>query len=284
MEGAVFIGFRGFKGGVAGYAHSRKIKFPAPPSVCSFTHFPHCAWRDPSSDGQVPCFGAENVARLGSGPLVLPRDALRWRTSSSAQPAWTRFQAGPQSSESFSALGIEERFCGLWYRIGSSRVVLCRPPNRNKADLDSLIQGARDPAQHCQGVALVIGVLKPADDRRRRANESGKLSLGEARRGPQFVDLAGDLLVRARLLKVLQPGRLACIEPAMKDLHCVDGGFRSLSHVKPPGMCAWADLPQTASCAPERDRSPSAGPPVLSQVRARLRLRSPRGRSTVSGD
>ena len=39
MEGAVFIGFRGFKGGVAGYAHSRKIKFPAPPSVCSFTRF-----------------------------------------------------------------------------------------------------------------------------------------------------------------------------------------------------------------------------------------------------
>src|ERR1019366_8748031 len=37
MEGAVFIGFRGFKGGVAGDAHSRKIKFPAPPSVCSFT-------------------------------------------------------------------------------------------------------------------------------------------------------------------------------------------------------------------------------------------------------
>jgi hypothetical protein len=64
-----------------------------------------CAWRDPSSDGQVPCFGAENVARLGSGPLVLPRDALRWRTSSSAQPAWTRFQAGPQRATAIQETG-----------------------------------------------------------------------------------------------------------------------------------------------------------------------------------
>jgi Dehydratase family len=64
-----------------------------------------CAWRDPSSDGQVPCFGAENVARLGSGPLVLPRDALRWRTSSSAQPEWTRFQAGPQRATAIQETG-----------------------------------------------------------------------------------------------------------------------------------------------------------------------------------
>src|ERR1035438_828544 len=146
------------------------------------------------------------------------------------------------------------------------------------------MQGACDPAQHCQGVAFVIGVLKAADDRCRGANEPGKLSLGETRGSPQIVDLAGDLLVRSRLLKVLQPGRFACIEPAVKDLHCVDGGFRSLSHVKPPGKCAWADSPQTASCALRRDRSPSAGLPALSQDRARPPLRSPRGRSTGSGD
>jgi len=57
------------------------------------------------------------------------------------------------------------------------------------------------------------------------------------------VDLAGDLLVRSRLLKVLQPGRLACIEPTIKDLQCVDGGFRSLSHVKPPGETTAATAP-----------------------------------------
>ena len=31
-------------------------------------------------------------------------------------------------------------------------------------DLDSLIQRARYPPQHCQGVAFVIGVLKAADE------------------------------------------------------------------------------------------------------------------------
>src|SRR5260370_35232273 len=99
---------------------------------------------------------------------------------------------------------------------------LCRPPNRNKADLDSLIQGACDPAQHRQGVAFVIAVLKTADDRCCRINELGELSLGKARSSPQIADLAGDLLVRPRLLKVLQPGRLTCIEPAVKDLHVVE--------------------------------------------------------------
>jgi hypothetical protein len=86
---------------------------------------------------------------------------------------------------------------------------LCRAPNRNKADLDSLVQGARDPAQQWQGVAFVIGVLKATDDRRRGTNESGQLGLGQARRGPQIVDLARDLFVRSRFLKVLQPGGLS---------------------------------------------------------------------------
>lgn len=67
----------------------------------------------------------------------------------------------------------------------------CRPPNRNKADLDSLIQCARDPAQHCQEVALVIGILKAADDRRGGIDEPGKLRLCEAGRRPETMDLAG---------------------------------------------------------------------------------------------
>ncbi len=128
---------------------------------------------------------------------------------------------------------------------GGSTAVLCGPPDRNKADLDSLMQGARDPAQYSQGVAFIVGILKAADDRRCGANEPGKLSLSEARGGPQFVDLAGDLIVRSRLLEIPQPGRLACIESAVKDLNCVDGGFRLPGHVKSPGKCAWPDSLQT---------------------------------------
>src|SRR5260370_33607198 len=89
---------------------------------------------------------------------------------------------------------------------------LCRPPNRNKADLDSLIQGARDPAQHRQGVAFVIAVLKAADDRCCGINDLGELSLGKARRGPQIADLAGDVLVCVPLRTGVQPGALVLIE------------------------------------------------------------------------
>src|SRR5271166_4601402 len=56
---------------------------------------------------------------------------------------------------------------------------LCRTPDRHKTDLDPLIQRTRYPAQHRQGVALVLGVLKAADDRCGGAYELGKLSLGE---------------------------------------------------------------------------------------------------------
>ena len=52
MEGAVFIGFRGFKDGVAGYAHSRKIKFPAPPFGVLF-HALSMGTQRPANDAET---------------------------------------------------------------------------------------------------------------------------------------------------------------------------------------------------------------------------------------
>ena len=87
--------------------------------------------------------------------------------------------------------------------------MLCRTPNRNEADLDALVQGAGDSAQHCQRVAFIVGVFKAADDRRCGADQSGKLGLGQAGGGPYLEDLARNFLVRSRLFKVLQAGRVA---------------------------------------------------------------------------
>src|SRR5260370_132830 len=112
--------------------------------------------------------------------------------------------------------------------------MLRRAPDGNESDLDSLIQRCADPAQHCQRVPFVIRVLKTADDRRRCADEFGKLSLGKARGRSQFADFAGDLLVRPRLFQVLQPAWLAFVEPTVKDFHCVASWFRHLRHVTPP--------------------------------------------------
>ena len=108
---------------------------------------------------------------------------------------------------------------------------LRRPPDRYKTDLDPLIQRACDPAQHRQGVALVIGILKAADDRCGGAYELGELSLGEGRRCPQFVDFAGDLFVRARLFQVLHPGWFAFVGSAVKDLHRIASRFQRLCFV-----------------------------------------------------
>ena len=85
---------------------------------------------------------------------------------------------------------------------------LCRPANGNESDLDSLIQRGCNLAHRCQRMTFVIGVLETADYRRGRADQPGELSLREARRRPQLVDLAGDRLVGSRLFEAFQPGGL----------------------------------------------------------------------------
>src|SRR5450759_2986503 len=87
-----------------------------------------------------------------------------------------------------------------------------RSPDWDEPDLDALIQRGSDPAEHRQRVPFVIRVFEAADDRRRGPDEFGKLSLGEARRHPQLVDLAGDLLMRSRLFQVPQPAWFVFVE------------------------------------------------------------------------
>src|SRR5437879_7938078 len=89
---------------------------------------------------------------------------------------------------------------------------LCRAPHRDEPYLDSLIQRATDPSRHCQGMAFVIRVFKPADDRCSGTDELGKLRLSEACRRAQCVDFAGDLFMRPCLFKILQPTRHACVD------------------------------------------------------------------------
>ena len=100
-------------------------------------------------------------------------------------------------------------------------VLLCRAPHRDEPYLDSLIQCAADPSQHCQGMAFVIRVFKAADDRCRGTDELGKLRLSVACRCAQCADFAGDLFVRPRLFKLLQPTWPACVEATVQDLHCI---------------------------------------------------------------
>ena len=102
--------------------------------------------------------------------------------------------------------------------------MVCLPPERNEPDLNSPIQCARHPAQHCQGVAFVIGILQPADFRRGRADELGKLYLGGSRLGPQIVNFTGYFFARSRFFKVFQPDRLSFTKLTVRDLHPVDDG------------------------------------------------------------
>ena len=63
----------------------------------------------------------------------------------------------------------------------------------NKVDFDLHAHGGGDPAEHGERVAVVVGVLQAADDRRGGPDPRGRLALGEPGLGPEPVDLAGDL-------------------------------------------------------------------------------------------
>src|SRR5439155_4903818 len=141
--------------------------------------------------------------------------------------------------------------------------LLCGPPHRDEPDLDSLMQGGRNPSQHCQRMTFVIRVLKAADDRRRCADKLAKLSLSEACGCAQLVDLAGDLFVRPRLFKFLQPVRPAFVNAAVQDLQRITGWSRPLCHINPPHVCASAGSRRIAICDRWHARFPSAELPAV---------------------
>src|SRR5574342_241831 len=53
---------------------------------------------------------------------------------------------------------------------------------RDEADLDVLLQGGRDAAEHPQRVAAVVRVLEPRNHRLRRADQVRELLLGDPAR------------------------------------------------------------------------------------------------------
>src|ERR1019366_5525329 len=63
----------------------------------------------------------------------------------------------------------------------------------NEADFDALAEGGGDAAQHGERMALVVGVLKAADDGSGGADLLSELALGERRGGPHTINQAGDI-------------------------------------------------------------------------------------------
>src|ERR1019366_1360080 len=63
----------------------------------------------------------------------------------------------------------------------------------NEADFDALAEGGGDAAQHGERMALVVGVLKAADDGGGGADLLSELTLGERRGGPHTINQAGDI-------------------------------------------------------------------------------------------
>ena len=73
-----------------------------------------------------------------------------------------------------SVIGVTCTEIERWRDIRANRWV---GEEWNKATLierlQSLIEGSRDAAKHCQGVSFVIRVLQATDDRGRRAHKPG---------------------------------------------------------------------------------------------------------------
>jgi len=75
-----------------------------------------------------------------------------------------------------------------------------RALGRHKPDFNSFAEGFRNAPQHCGGVTLVVGILEPADCRRRGPNLPGQLPLREPRLCAQVIDRASNIDIRGGLL------------------------------------------------------------------------------------
>jgi hypothetical protein len=94
-----------------------------------------------------------------------------------------------------------------------------------EADLDALVECRSDPPQHREGVAAVVGVLEPTDDRRGRADELRERALAEPSLGAKFVEPLANIEVRDFfLVKGIEVLPSAGKEPVGDDLDGVGSG------------------------------------------------------------
>ncbi len=113
------------------------------------------------------------------------------------------------------------------------------PTGGHKANLQTHFHCSCNPLQHGERMALVIGVFKTRDHRLGRADQFGKLFLGELRFGSNLMYALGNLGVDHRL--VGQTTQLAIIpNHTIQDFHRIAGLLGllfSLQHkYAPPGL------------------------------------------------
>src|SRR5512135_3768163 len=67
---------------------------------------------------------------------------------------------------------------------------------RHEANLNPLVQPGGDAPEHRERVAVVVGILKTADHRRRSSHDLRERGLGEAGLHAEVVELASDFGIR----------------------------------------------------------------------------------------
>ena len=106
--------------------------------------------------------------------------------------------------------------------------------SRRQAHLDREVERLGDPAEHAQGVPVVLGVLEVGDHRLRGPDPLSELGLGQTRRLADGVDLLAYGHVLLDPLD-LGPAVGAVAEAVTQDFNSVRGGaFPGLAHGRSP--------------------------------------------------
>jgi hypothetical protein len=126
----------------------------------------------------------------------------------------------------------------------------------------ALLERCGDPAEHGKGMAFVIGIFQPADNRCGRSDKLGELALGKAGFRPQLENFPRHVPGRAHLLKRSEALRAAGVVAPMqnaKAVFCLFGCFddgclrshicehRSIVYLRTPilaqaAQLTWVDL------------------------------------------
>jgi hypothetical protein len=120
--------------------------------------------------------------------------------------------------------------CGLEFRW-----------SRDETNFNALFERGGDAPEHCEGVSLVIGILKSANHGGGGANQPGEFALRQAGGKAQFGDLPGDVICGAHCFQPGNASGFSFVITAVENRYSIASLRSEFVHVIRRRKCVFPD-------------------------------------------
>ena len=100
----------------------------------------------------------------------------------------------------------------------------------HEMDFHALPESRSNPAEHGEGMALIVGILQPANDGCAGSNKVGKLALRKSGFSPELENFPGHVVGRTHLLERGEPFRMTGVVAPVQDAKAVFCCFGHFDH------------------------------------------------------